>query len=134
MLTAVQRRLTTAARIRSAIDARARHRWRRLIIDILSEARDGLASALELRYRRDVERRHGLSDGVRNRREQGPLGGSMYRDVRYSQWNTIVELDGREAHPPEKRFRDLRREIGRSSPATHRCVTAGGMWWVNLAR
>jgi very-short-patch-repair endonuclease len=34
----------------------------------------------------------------------------MYRDVRYPQWKTIVELDGREAHPPDEKFRDLRRD------------------------
>jgi hypothetical protein len=110
VLSAIQRRLTTAARISCVLDNRPRHRWRRLIVDILSEARDGVASALELRYRQNVERRHGLPDGVRNRRERDASGGSIYRDVRYQQWSTIVELDGREAHPPDEKFRDLRRD------------------------
>ncbi len=110
VLSAIQRRLTTADCIRSAIGARPRLRWRQLIIDILTEARDGVASALELRYRRNVERGHGLPGGVRNRREESPGRGSTYRDVRYPQWQTIVELDGREAHPPDEKFRDLRRD------------------------
>jgi hypothetical protein len=110
VLSAIQRRLTTADRIRCVLDTRPRHRWRRLIIDMLSEARDGVASALELRYQRNVERRHGLPGGVRNRREQVPGSASTYRDVRYPQWTTIIELDGREAHPLDEKFRDYRRD------------------------
>ena len=110
VLSAIQRRLTTADRIRYVLDSRARHRWRRLVIDILGEAREGVASPLELRYLQNVERRHGLPVGVRNRREQGPGGAGMYRDVRYPPWSIIVELDGTQAHPPDEKFRDLRRD------------------------
>jgi hypothetical protein len=31
-------------------------------------------------------------------------------DVRYEPFSTVVELDGREAHPVEESFRDLRRD------------------------
>jgi hypothetical protein len=110
VLSAIQRRLTTADRIRCVLDTRPRHRWRRLIIDMLSEARDGVASALELRYRRNVERRHRLPGGVRNRREQARGSARRYRDVRYPQWTTIIELDGQESHPTDERFRDYRRD------------------------
>ena len=110
VLSAIQRRLTTADRIRTAIDARSRHRWRRLILEVLGETRDGAASTLELRYRRDVELRHRLPTGIRNRREAAPTGGNWYRDVRYPSWRVIVELDGREAHPAHRAFRDLRRD------------------------
>jgi very-short-patch-repair endonuclease len=110
VLSAIQRRLTTADRIQRVLATRTRHRWRRLLIDILSEARDGVASPLELRYRRNVERNHGLPSGVRNRREQFPGRASTYRDVRYPQWTTIVELDGQEAHPRDEKFRDMRRD------------------------
>lgn len=89
---------------------RPRHRWRRLLLQVLAEARDGVASPLELAYRRSVERGHGLPHGLRNLREPLSSGGSRYRDVRYSRWRVIVELDGREAHPVEQAFRDFRRD------------------------
>ena len=43
---------------------------------------DGVQSTLERRYRRDVERPHGLPRGFRNRSE-GDRGRRRYRDVRY---------------------------------------------------
>lgn len=110
VLSAIQRRLTTADRIRVAIDARSRHRWRGLLIEMLSEAREGVASPLELRYRRDAELRHQLPQGARNRGETAPSGGNWYRELRYPDWQLIVELDGREAHPLDRAFRDLRRD------------------------
>ena len=110
VLSAIQRRLTTANRIRTAVDARSRHRWRELLIEMLGEARSGVASPLELRYRRDVELRHHLPHGIRNRGEAAPSGGTWYHDVRYPRWQLIVELDGKEAHPLDQAFRDLRRD------------------------
>jgi hypothetical protein len=107
---ATQRRLTTSSRLRATLQARARHRWRSLLLEVLTEVEDGMASALELRYARDVERRHGLPRGERNRRERAPGGGNWYRDVRYEDYATVVELDSLEAHPPDQRFRDLRRD------------------------
>ena len=110
VLSGIQRRLTTASRLRSALDAMARHRWRRLIHDVLDETAKGVASPLELSYRRMVELPHRLPDGVRNLHERVPSGASIYRDIRYLQWRVIVELDGREAHPADQAFRDLRRD------------------------
>ena len=110
VLSAIQRRLTTAARIRAVIQSRTRHRWRALISEMLDEAREGVASPLELRFRRNVELRHRLPAGLRNRAEHAPTGGNWYRDVRYPRWRVIVELDGRAAHPADRAFRDLRRD------------------------
>jgi hypothetical protein len=110
-LRATQRRLTTASRLLAALKRWPRHSWRALLIEILSEVRDGIASALELRYARDVERAHGLPRGQRNAPvilENGR--GRRYRDVRYERYGTVVELDGREAHPIDEAFRDLRRD------------------------
>jgi hypothetical protein len=107
---ATQRRLTTADRIRSALARRARHRWRALLNEVLAEVGEGIASPLERRYARDVERRHGLPRGERNRPERRPGGGRCYRDVRYPRWSTVIELDGREAHPDDQRFREMRRD------------------------
>jgi hypothetical protein len=105
LLRACQRRLTTASRLAASGSDRARLRWRRLVNDVLGEVRLGVLSALERRYFRDVERPHGLPRGRRNRPE-GPRGARVYRDVRYSPWRVVVELDGTEAHPAEQRDRD----------------------------
>ena len=53
------------------------------------------------------ERTHGLPTGTRQARARS---GRAYRDVRYDQFATIVELDG-EIHPRE-RLRDARRDNG----------------------
>ena len=109
VLRATQRRLTTAVRLRDALDRRRRHRWRGLLSEVLSEVAQGVASPLERHYLRDVERRHRLPSGERNRQETAS-GRHWYRDVRYPGWETVVELDGREAHPVDAAFRDLRRD------------------------
>jgi hypothetical protein len=106
---ACQRRLTTPARIVVALEQRARVRWRRDLVDALSETRAGVHSPLELRYLRDVERRHGLPPGDR---QVLVISGSrrQYLDVRYSDYGVIVELDGVSAHPAESRQADARRD------------------------
>jgi hypothetical protein len=84
-------------------------RWRRDLVDALSETRAGVHSPLELRYLRDVERRHGLPPGDR---QVLVISGSrrQYLDVRYSDYGVIVELDGVSAHPAESRQADARRD------------------------
>jgi len=106
---ATQRRFTTAERLRKALLARPRHRFRKLLMDVLDEVDSGVQSALERRYLRDVERPHRLPSATRNRPERA-TGSSRYRDVRYRLWSAVVELDGREAHPPDGAFRDHRRD------------------------
>jgi very-short-patch-repair endonuclease len=110
VLRATQRRTTTADRLRHTMNRRPRQRWRALLLDVLAEVQVGVASNLELTYRRDVEQRHRLPAGTRNEMEDGPRGGHRYRDVRYRPWHVIVELDGREAHPVDEAFRDMRRD------------------------
>jgi hypothetical protein len=108
---ATQRRLTTADRLSEALARRPRHRWRRLIGEALADVADGAASPLERRYLTDVERPHALPQAVRNRPERPVPGGpSEYRDVDYPAWRTVVELDGRRAHPEDRAFRDHRRD------------------------
>jgi hypothetical protein len=110
VLTACQRRLTTPARLRRRLGMRPRARWRVLIQELLTDAADGVASPLERRYRDDVERPHGLPSGERNRPGQDSVGSRLYRDVRYPRWRTVVELDGRAAHPDEGRDGDQLRD------------------------
>ena len=52
---------------------------------------------------------HGLPAADR----QAPVyrdGGKLYDDVNYRRYRTRVELDGRAAHPDNKRWRDHRRD------------------------
>jgi very-short-patch-repair endonuclease len=105
LLTAVGSRLTTADRIRAALDNRSRMRWRRDLRNALDDAAAGCHSVLEFHYSRSVERAHRLPAGVRQRHRAG-----WYDDVAYPAYGVHVELDGRLAHPDAMRFRDHRRD------------------------
>lgn len=107
---ACQRRRTTADRLRDTAAARPRLRWRLLLSDLLEDVSDGAMSALERRWRRDVERAHRLPRAERNRLQRPSGGRSVYHDVRYPRWRTVVELDGRAAHPFTEAFRDRARD------------------------
>lgn len=109
VLRATQRRATNAERLRRSMSQRPRQGWRNLLLEVLTDVEDGVASPLERHYRRDIEIPHHLPRGLRNEPEIRP-GGHLYRDVRYRAWHVIVELDGREAHPVESAFRDMRRD------------------------
>lgn len=104
---AVQRRLTVSGRILGELELRARHRHRRLVRDILGDVGEGAESPLELAYLRDVERAHGLPRG---RRQKSRAGLSHVSDVGYDEWALLAELDGRDGHVEEGRFRDRRRD------------------------
>jgi very-short-patch-repair endonuclease/predicted transcriptional regulator of viral defense system len=102
-------RLTTAGRLRAALDGRTRIRWRRELAAALSDIADGVNSVLELRYLRRVERRHGLPPARRQVRiTQGRRTG--YRDALYEQFGVVVETDGQIAHPLAARWRDQHRD------------------------
>jgi very-short-patch-repair endonuclease len=106
---ACQRRLTTPDRIITSLAARSRARWRRDITDAVPDIRVGVHSPLELRYVRDVERRHGLPRGDR----QVPVTRGVtrqYIDVLYADCGVIVELDGVLGHPADGKSRDTRRD------------------------
>jgi len=106
---ACQRRLTTPGRMTKALEARSRVRWRRDLSDAITEVRAGVHSPLELRYLRDVERKHGLPRG--DRQVLTIRGGRrQYLDVRYTQYGVVVELDGVSAHPAQARQHDARRD------------------------
>lgn len=104
---AVQRRLTTPQLLLRALSGRSRHTCRLLLTELLSEVDAGAESPLELRYLRDVERRHGLPRGARQRPSADR---AALRDVLYEEYAFVVELDGRKGHQGEGRFRDMRRD------------------------
>lgn len=110
LLRATQRRLTTPTRVLAAMSRRAGQPGRALIRDLLADAEAGVASPLELQYRRRVELRHGLPTGHRNVPEVGEGGRRRFRDVEYRRWHLVIELDGQEAHARDEAFRDLRRD------------------------
>ncbi len=104
-----QRRLTTPDRIRRAMDARVRLRWRCELAAVLAEIGSGVHSLLEYRYVRDVERPHGLPAAVRQARVV--IGRqNRYLDNLYREFGVCVELDGRQAHPDDRRWLDTRRD------------------------
>jgi hypothetical protein len=106
---ACQRRLTTPDRITAALETRNRARWRCDLTDAITEVRAGVHSPLELRYLRDVERRHGLPRGDRQAVTMR-RGTRQYADVRYTEYSVVVELDGVLAHPADARKHDSRRD------------------------
>jgi hypothetical protein len=111
VLRATQRRLTTATRLRAELARRPRQRWRGLLGEVLVDVEDGVASTLERRFARQVERAHGLPRGGRNSADRDPVTGRRrYRDVRHRGFGLVVELEGQEAHPTDEAFRDLDRD------------------------
>jgi hypothetical protein len=101
--------LTNAERIRWAMAARPKMRWRAEMAACLDDVDGGIRSNLEHRYVRDVECPHGLPRAVRQARviRQGRVS---YLDNLYEDYLICVELDGRTAHPSGERWRDCRRD------------------------
>lgn len=132
---ACQRRLTTPDRIVAALEERGRARWRRDIAEGVADVPAGVHSPLELRYLRDVERKHGLPRGDRQVAVFRGVS-RQYIDVRYSDYGVVVELDGVLAHSAESRSRDAQRDNANAldgyqtlryswvSVAYHACTTA----------
>jgi predicted transcriptional regulator of viral defense system len=106
---AIGRRRTTADRIRDAMAARKKMRWRREIEVALGDAESGVLSVLEHRYVYRVERPHGLPVAHRQVRiRQGT--GNRYLDNLYQEYGVCAELDGTAAHPADEQWRDKRRD------------------------
>jgi hypothetical protein len=106
---AIGRRRTTADRIRHAMDARKKMRWRTDLAAALVDAGDGALSLLEYRYVHRVERPHGLPAACRQARIRQRTG-HRYLDNLYKDYGVCVELDGTAAHPADEQWRDKRRD------------------------
>jgi len=121
---ACQRQLTTADHLRRALDTRRNLRWRPELREALTDIGDGVQSPLEFRYLNDVERAHGLPTAAhqatvtRDRRRH-------HRDNLYEAYRVCVELDGRIAHPDDKRWHDRRRD---NAAAAQGVVTLRFTW------
>lgn len=109
LMRACGKRLTTQDRLRAAMAARARMRWRGELAIALSDIGEGVHSVLEYRYVRNAERAHGLPRA--ERQALVILGGQRrYLDNLYRPYGVAAELDGRASHPIEERWRDIRRD------------------------
>ena len=104
---AVQRRLTTSGELLSAMNRRARLPNRLVLREVLSDVAGGVHSALEHRYRHDVELAHGLPTAERQR---SVAGRAEFVDVWYRRFGVLIELDGRIGHVGEGMWRDRRRD------------------------
>jgi hypothetical protein len=107
---AFNKRLTAEGPLRAAMKARKRLRWRPQLDDIVTAAAGGTHSVLEYRYDRDVEQAHGLPVARRQAPFTKPDGRPGYRDRYYREFGLVVELDGKKAHPDERRVIDTRRD------------------------
>lgn len=95
----------SAAQLSIALDERVGLRYRRDLRPVLQDVAAGSHSLLELRYLREVERRHGLPRG---RRQRGV--DHEFTDVAYEGFGLVVELDGRFHLRPDRRWKDLARD------------------------
>jgi hypothetical protein len=107
---AIARDLTDEARLRKAMHARVKLRWRADLQELITAAAGGNHSVLEFRYERDVEHAHGLPASARQVPFAKPDGRRGRRDRVYGQYGVAVELDGRTAHPAEDRRKDQARD------------------------
>jgi Transcriptional regulator, AbiEi antitoxin len=107
---AFARDLTDQTRLRKAMKARTKLRWRADLGALLLAADGGDHSVLEFRYHRDVERAHRLPEPDRQVPFTEPGGRQGRRDRLYSEYGVVVELDGRLAHPAERQWRDKERD------------------------
>jgi hypothetical protein len=105
---ACQRRLTTPELIAAAMTKRKKLRWRVELTEALGQAGGGVHSLLEYRYLRLVERPHGLPAAIRQAHVSDGSR-SRYLDNLYNEYSLCVELDGKQAHPDDRRWDDLRR-------------------------
>jgi hypothetical protein len=106
---AIGRRLTTDEKLRAALDARPKLRWRASLLLALDDIGAGAHSLLEYRYVRDVERSHGLPPGRRQAKVCRDSRTS-YLDNLYDAARLAVELDGQVAHAIEERWADIQRD------------------------
>jgi hypothetical protein len=103
------RRLTTTAKLRTALDAHAKMPWRLELSAALDDVSDGALSVLEYRYVRHAERAHGLPT-ARRQRKRAAGRRAQYLDNQYEEYLLVVELDGQASHPVAARWSDIRRD------------------------
>jgi hypothetical protein len=124
---AAHSRLTTPDRLLEALARRERVARRPTIQAMIEDLRDGACSVLERGYLHRVERPHGLPRADRQRTSYA-MGARTDRDVTYSSYGLVVELDGREIHDNARSWDDdARRDLAElaTSDLTTARVTYG---------
>lgn len=104
------RELTSEVRLQHAMSQRVKVRWRAELTDVIGCGQAGDHSALEYRFTKDVERAHGLPVAERQVPFTLANGQSGRRDRVYPGYGVAIELDGRLAHRPEDKWRELARD------------------------
>jgi hypothetical protein len=104
------RRLTGEGPLLATMGQRKKLRWRAELEGLVRAAAGGAHSVLEFRYDRDVERAHGLPPATHQVAFTKPDGRYGFRDRCYEKYGLVIELDGKEWHPEEKRPVDVGRD------------------------
>ena len=111
MSDAVHQGLTTSPRLLAELETLPRLPRRAVLGEILRDVAAGSRSVLERRYLHEVERAHGLPIGSRQLRHDA-ASGTTYRDVAYSPYDALVEIDGAFRHRDAvDRWADLGRDL-----------------------
>lgn len=106
---AIQSRVTTASRLLTAVEARARVRHRAFLSAVLTDIAHGTHSALEHAYLDLIERAHDLPPAERQSRTSTT---GSFKDLLYPLASLAVELDGRGFHTALHDWqRDLSRDL-----------------------
>jgi Transcriptional regulator, AbiEi antitoxin len=124
------RRLTGERALRDEAAARAKLRWRGQLDEVIRAASGGTHSTLEYRYERDVAVAHGLPGAARQFRFRKPDGSWGFRDRYHERYRLVVELDGKQAHPADRREADENRD-------NHAAVLGGStlrFGWADVTR
>jgi hypothetical protein len=100
---AIARSVTSEQHLRTAMAARKQLRWRRELDEIIKAASGGAHSVLEYRHDRDVQRAHGLPAAKKQVPFRKPDGARGYLDRYYPEYRLVIELDGKQYHPEERR-------------------------------
>jgi hypothetical protein len=106
---AVGARRTTAVALQKALDGRGRIARRQFLSGVIGDVASGTCSTLEHGYLDRVERPHGLPTASRQVLESA--NGRLFRDVVYTAFGCIVELDGRLHTRTQNADADLERDL-----------------------
>lgn len=118
---AIQSRQVWPSSLREALEGQRRIPRRRLLSALIDDVATGQHSVLERGFAA-LERAHGLPQADRQAVSKG-VEGAVHRDVVYSRYGIIVELDGQAFHA-STRARD--RDAGRDLDAAAEGLTTSG--------
>lgn len=104
-------RRTTAGRLAEALGQRSRHSRRDLLLGLADDLRAGTHSVLEHGFLDRVLRPHGLPLPSRLQAPARGRRGREYRDARFDDLATHVELDGRHHDGAEQKDLDADRDL-----------------------